>query len=218
MLENDRKLYLNTSADDPLAPPSEKDILLRLAQAGRAKGRDLLDRYEKLEAKGSDDRDLKHPYDTSVDYCLKASSRGVKVFDAEIRLIRAHVDAAKEIWTVAVSKSMRKQELTTPSAKSKRKPFKKDKQDDASWAAARAYAQPIADICLTPNVEEVKASFAYTLNHNFAFSVAFEELCRIKARASPGGHAPNLRIFDEAKNFSSSFLRVLNRCEDEQRA
>ncbi len=56
----------------------------------------------------------------------------------------------------------------------KRKSFKKTDGDDLSLASARAYAQPIDNICLTPNLEEVKASYAYKIKQSFGFSVAFK--------------------------------------------
>lgn len=215
LLQIDLKRYGNTSAAN-LEAPRSKDILDILRKAGQRKGGELLKRYESIEAKASQDKDLSLPYDTAIDYSHKAFDRGVDIFSKEIKNIRDHVDAAHKMWAKAVSSSKGAQESPTKPAKNtKRKSSKKTDGDDVSLASARAYAQPLEDLCLTPNLEEVKASYAYKISQSFGFSVAFQELCRIKARASPGGHAPNLRIFDEAKSFSSSFLRALNRCEDE---
>lgn len=205
---------MHTPTNSLFLPPDVKDILLRLTEAGNAKGRELLHRYGNLDTKESVDKDLKHPYEAFVNYCLDSISHGVKVFNSEIERIRDHVNAAYDIWLLAMSKIMNEQGFPNAAPGAKSKSMSK-RNDNASWAAAQAYAQPIADIRLTPNVEEVKASYAYKRSPNFAFSVAFEELCCIKARASPGGRAPNLRIFDEAKTFSSSFMRALNRREDE---
>ena len=213
LLQIDLKRYGNTSSAN-LERSDSKDILDVLKKAGQQKGDELLRRYESIESQTSEDKDLSLPYDTAIDYAHKASDRGVDIFSKEIKFIRDHVDAAHKMWRKAVSKSAQ-ESPTTPTTNTKRKSSKKTDGDDLSLASARAYAQPLEDICLTPNLEEVKASYAYKISRSFGFSVAFQELCRIKARASPGGHAPNLRIFDEAKSFSSSFLRALNRCEYE---
>jgi hypothetical protein len=118
----------------------------------------------------------------------------------------------------ACAKSRAKNSAQSSPTKSKKKVKRKADQDDLMLPSSRAYVQPLEDIYLTPNLNQVKASYAYKLSSSFGFSVAFQELCSIKASNSPNGHAPNLRIFDEAKTFSASFLRALNRCEDEFRA
>ena len=82
-------------------------------------------------------------------------------------------------------------------------------------ASARAYAKPIHNIILTRDVEQVKASYAYQELPKFAFSVAFRELCHIKALASSDGIVPSIRIFDEGRTFSASFLRSLALCDKE---
>lgn len=131
-------------------------------------------------------------------------------FTDELDLIRKHVDLANITFKKAISKK----DQDSPSKSKKGFQIKSD-QEDLTLKAAREYAEPIENILLTRNVEEVKASYAYRLNINFAFSVAFNELCLIKARASPEGIAPSLRIFDEGKSFTPSFLRTLLSCENE---
>lgn len=57
-------------------------------------------------------------------------------------------------------------------------------------------------------VEEIKASYAYSRKEEFGFEVAFVTLCTIKARAMRGGIAPSCRTFDELKTISNSAARA----------
>jgi hypothetical protein len=210
----DRKAY-SSWARQSLHPDSFLDILTRLKVAGKNKGEELLGQHREAGSNLDDycrsDNDLAAPYKAAVDHALQVLTvTKSKDFTDELEMIRKHVDRAKKTFDTATFKKERQ-----PSVKS-RKGFRiKSDQEDVTLKASREYADPIENILLIRNVEEVKASYAYRLNFNFAFSVAFSQLCLIKACASPGGITPSLRIFDEGKTLTPSFLRALPRCENE---
>ncbi|KAF8215655.1 RNA dependent RNA polymerase-domain-containing protein [Mycena galopus ATCC 62051] len=79
-------------------------------------------------------------------------------------------------------------------------------------AAQEKFAEPIPNVQFisAEEVERVKASYAYSLgsSDDFGFVIAFGTLCAIKARAAPGGMAPNCRLFDELKTISGPAARA----------
>ena len=187
------------------------DILTQLKKAGEEKGAELLAQHREAGSEVErSDNDLKAPYCDAVDHALevfRVTKR--KDFCDELDLIRRHVDLAKVTYDRAVFKK----DHQSPSKFKKSFRVKSD-QEDLTLKASREYAEPIPNILLTRNVEDVKASYAYIRNVNFGFSVAFTRLCLIKALASSEGIAPTLRIFDEGKSITPAFLRAL-RCENE---
>ncbi|KAF8971781.1 RNA dependent RNA polymerase-domain-containing protein [Flammula alnicola] len=222
MLELHLKMFGNRSPQTGSHSCSSKDILEILTVAGQKKGQELLERYEKKELKHRDaDIDLRRPYDAAMDYALQAWKLKMPAFNDEMQRIRKHVEVAKELFGVACAASRSSSESPSKSRARRKQWVPKADQEDLMLACARAYAKPLDNIILTRDIERVKASYAYVLSRDrgsdresFAFAVAFQELCHIKAMASGGGHAPSLRIFDEGKSFSSSFLRALKLCED----
>lgn len=209
ILDKDRKTYWTQLPFD-----NKSFILEGLKVAGRKKGEELLGQHReagsKLHKYKNPDSDLEAPYNTAAAHALEVFTvTKKKDFTDELALIRKHVDHAKKSFDTA---TFRKEHQ--PSPKSKRGLQIKSDQD-VTLKAAQEYADPIKNILLIRNVEEVKASYACMLNINFAFSVAFNQLCLIKAVAASEGIAPSRRIFDEGKTFNPSFLRALPRCENE---
>lgn len=214
ILDKDRKAY-SSWAQQPPNSESLPDILKQLKVAGEKKGEELLGQYREAGSKVDDykypDNDLAAPYKAAADHALKVYTVTKKRdFTDELALIRKHVDNAKKTYDTAISRKDRQ-----PSPKSQKGLRIKSDQEDVTLKAAREYADPIKNILLIRNVEEVKASYAYIIKSSFAFSVAFNELCLIKVRASAEGFAPSLRIFDEGKSFTPAFLRALPRCEND---
>lgn len=191
------------------------NILNLLEDAAQRKGQQLLERYEAQgpkDSKRSDDPDLRKPYQDATDYALTAYDQlKITAFTDEMSRIRTHVKEALKLFQEASFQSQAKQDSPTKRSRGARK--QKSDQEDPMLASARAYAEPIMDIVLTRNVEQVKASYAYRESPNFAFSVAFRELCHIKALASSDGVVPSIRIFDEGRTFSASFLRSIALCD-----
>jgi hypothetical protein len=214
ILDKDRKAY-SSWAQRPPDSESLPDILKQLKVAGEKKGEELLGQHREAGSNLDDyklpDNDLAAPYKAAAAHALEVYTLTKKKdFTDELTLIRQHVNTAKKTYDTAMSRRDRQ-----PSPKSKKGLRIKSDQEDPTLKAAREYADPIENILFIRNVEEVKASYAYIIQPNFAFSVAFNELCLIKVRASAEGFAPSLRIFDEGKSFTPAFLRALPRCENE---
>lgn len=181
----------------------EPFILRALYRAGKTEGDALLEQYDKI---GQDadrpDKDLKAPYSTFSEFALDAYTKGnFSGFSDQLKLVRDHVMKARE----AFNEGCRKSREGSPKKKQKRP---KD-QKDPMLVASQMFAEAVDGVFSIPNIDEVKASYAYHESPTFAFAVAFRELCLIKARASPGGIAPSIRAFDESKTVLTSYLRAV---------
>ena len=191
-----------------------RNILATLKSAGQKKGIELQKKYSNLgriDKWASTDDALLAPALNARMTCRKYTARGFKDYADEFSKIEDHVErASKEFWKTMHTYQSQKKSSPSPVKKSR-----KEKQEDLFLQSAKMFAEPIPGIELIQNVEEVKASCAYGMGPNFAFHVAFRRLCLIKAESKPGGLVPSLRIFDEAKKVSSSFLRALEWADED---
>ena len=186
---------------------SKPFILHTLVRAGKSEGDKLLQEYDNIgQSVDRLDKDLKAPYDNCANFVLNAYENGFPIFTEQLGLVRKHVEKAQEAYKKASGKSKER----SPQKKPKRRQDQKDPMANAS----RMFAEEVENVNLIPNIKEVKASYAYHLAPKFAFEMAFQDLCLIKARASPGGIAPSTRNFDEAKTVSSKYLRAVARVDD----
>ena len=210
VLQRDLRRFGNKSSNGA-ASVAPNDIIGRLKAAGTAKGQELVQRYDEKKARVPQDKELLLAYNFASKYALDAHAQQITIFHEELDKIRAHVKAAYQIFLASCKEYRDKKSQQSPA-----KAGKKGKQNDIMIPCARAYAEPIqGKIILTRDLEQVKASYAYQLSEPFAFSVAFNELCHMKATAASGGHAPTIRIFDEAKTLSSAFLKALSRSDED---
>ena len=212
ILEKDLRAYGFSALkiQTPRGSESLLDILTQLKKAGQETGDELLKQHRDagtdLDQPQRPDKDLAAPYEAASKHANKVFSvTKSKAFTDELELIRRHVDLAKDMFIAAACKKNQ-----SPLSQSKKGTRTKSDQEDVMAKATREYAKPIENVLLIRDVEEVKASYAYLCNIKFAFTVAFNQLCLIKARASSEGIAPSLRIFDEGKSFNPSFLRALS--------
>lgn len=196
-------------------------VLDELLSAGDKIRENLLCLYDTISDKISQkvviDHDLRQPYKQAK---MKTTSLDLlpvvrEVLSAELTLIEHHVERAHDQFMQAVAKSNKKQSVMYEGAK-KKLSERKAASDNAFLAPAAYFASTIPDIHLTSpgDVEKIKASYAYTLasSSNFPFSVAFKDLCRIKADAT--GSAPISRKFDEVKSIPASGRRLFARDEE----
>ncbi|KAJ6601026.1 RNA dependent RNA polymerase-domain-containing protein [Mycena vulgaris] len=186
-----------TGTRDITLPPF---ILQALSEAGKAKGDTLLRAHDSASGKLSEafkdipkDVDLLKPYTTA-----KAKSSGASgwcaIYKSELAAIEQHIEGVKKLYNAMFAiPTERKAERTA-----------------AALQMHTTFAQPILKIEMLDAivVEELKASYAYSLKEEFGFTVAFITLCVIKARATPGGIAPNGRQFDELKAISGAASRA----------
>ena len=189
---------------------SKPFILHSLRRAGKFEGDKLLQEYDKI---GQDldrpDKALLAPYDEWASFVNKVFDVGIPQFSEQLRLIRDHVGEAHKKYLNACGK-------TSKEGSSKKKKKRRQEPKDTMLAASIKFAEEVQDVDLIPkmNIGEVKASYAYKLSPSFAFAVAFNDLCTIKARASRGGIAPSTRAFDEAKTVSATYLRTVARVDN----
>jgi hypothetical protein len=180
---------------------SKPFILHALHRAGKFEGEALLREYDRLgQDSDRSDKDLKAPYNKFSTFALDAFPT-FPGFSDQLELVRKHVLKARKAWSEACHKARER----SPEKKQK---YRKD-QKDPMLVVSQMYAEKIGNVFLIPNIDEIKASYAYHESPNFAFTVAFRELCLIKACASPGGVAPTIRALDEAKTVSPSYLRAV---------
>ncbi|KAF9535602.1 RNA dependent RNA polymerase-domain-containing protein [Crepidotus variabilis] len=218
LFKKDLAKYGSSARHGSATPTS--GILALLKDAGKRKGDELLTRYQHLE--GADewlatDAALLKPIQKAASVAQTRVQRKQYDYRAELDLIARRIevvdDIYRETWKQYFAKNDKKAEMYTPSKGKSRRP-KAEKQDDLMLECARKYAEPIEGLELIQNVEELKASYTYQKKPGLAFSVAFNELCRLKASAAPGGIAPSARVFDEARSTSSSYLRALAHTEE----
>ncbi|KAF5368475.1 hypothetical protein D9758_002293 [Tetrapyrgos nigripes] len=131
----------------------------------------------------------------------KSRESSKRILEAELVRIQMHVDKAYELFVKCTKKN-------TASSSDGQAPPKRSKEDHMRAVPAQ-YSRPIACIRLTENLEEVKASYAYSKSERFGFCVAFQVLCDLKAQSVLGGRAPTTRTLDEARSVSSAARRAL---------
>jgi RNA-dependent RNA polymerase len=152
----------------------------------------------KKNADWKPDRDLTKPFKEAEKRAKEIQRQGFSGFVDELEIIKAHVVKVREAYR------------TFWASPSKRGEKKKKSPD---FACQFVEGPPEDSILLTADVAAIKASYAYYLSANFALTVAFRELCTIKAIASQ--HLPVTRSFAEAMSIGASFVRVLAERGDE---
>lgn len=209
--ESDQKLFggeVPTTSEDALESEKKPFIFHALHAAGKAAADKLLVDYDDIPGEGADakDADLKRPYTIAAEHALRVyQSSKSRILTDEMARIRDPVDNAYQAYCNALDQANREEAKRF----SKKKPKKKG--SDPMLLAAHLYAEEVTEVILIQNVKEIKASYAYHCSPAFAFSVAFQDLCLIKAQAAPGGVAPSIRSFDEAKSIPSTYTRAMAR-------
>jgi len=185
-------------------------VLEALQAAGKKFSNEMQVQYDKIcgpksqETKG-EDLDLLAPYATLL------HSDAPESILAALALVKVHVDASIKLWQLATSKSSPKTSVTfngKQSFKSRAPTIELKKQKQSLYdEVAIHFHSPIEGISWLPNLETIKASYAYQTKPTFAFSVAFRELCKIKAEAA--GLAPSTKMFDELRSSMPGAARRL---------
>ncbi|KAJ7810510.1 RNA dependent RNA polymerase-domain-containing protein [Mycena olivaceomarginata] len=186
-----------------IGPPrdsSQPFILQTLSNAGNFKRDQLLREHdlasgklpERFEEFKKDD-DLLKPY-LLVKAKSEAPAAWASFYLSELEEIKRHVDSAYKLYRQIY-------------------PLKEDKAQRATLVLSAqekfAEAIPKIEFICAQELEQAKASYAYGLKEEFGFTVAFNTLITIKARASPGGMAANCRVFDELKTISGAASRAV---------
>ncbi|KAF8899369.1 RNA dependent RNA polymerase-domain-containing protein [Infundibulicybe gibba] len=187
-------------------PPNK---LQKNFKAAQKRGKAHLNAYASLfSPKKTVDPHLAAPYELATAYATKCwDSHKFKLPCEEMTILRRRVRTLQEQWAAACAKSR-------PSATKKQSSSKAN--HTAMVAATRAFHEPLPEVSTIPNVKEILASFAFVESESFAFEVAFQDLCILKARSSSGGIAPLTRQFDECRTIPTSYLRAIARHNEDQ--
>ncbi|PFH49062.1 hypothetical protein AMATHDRAFT_64002 [Amanita thiersii Skay4041] len=220
VFDKHRNKYNNS--DDDHSRPSKDDpfILRRLIAAGQDQGDQLLREYDHSEEKypNHPDNDLLAPLRQARDKAaIFQKERKDSIFVDELTAIQRRVDNVKAEW-FKCCKNLRKEEQEPVASKRRSKKVRYTRntnQDDPMLHVSRLYAEDIPGVVFTPNLEEIKASYAFQLSRRFAFAMAFQTLCNIKARACADGFASSTRMFDELKSIGPAGLKALEASREE---
>jgi RNA-dependent RNA polymerase len=150
------------------------------------------------------DHDLIQPFTEAETRANKLKEQNCHKFSDELEAVVAHVEEVRLIYNKFWA-------LRDKLSNSTKKGGNRKEVDAGLANIARIFAEGPADFhtFMTPNLAAIKAAYAYQLSTNsaFGFSMAYRDLCTIKAIASQ--HIPTTRLFAEAMSIGSSFLRVL---------
>ena len=215
LFKTDLRRHGNSSNQNPSSNAME-DILNILKIAARKKGDELLQKYRDLGELDDwipDDVDLRRPIDDARQTAKKYAALGFEGYATELKAIDARVQESYSIYQNSWADYFSKKDQGSPTKKS----GKSSKSTDVMLECAKKFAEPIPGLDFIQNrhLEDIKASCAYVKKPSFSFQVAFRHLCLLKANASPGGLVPIIRIFDEAKKVTPSYLRALEWAEDD---
>ncbi|KAG1730698.1 RNA dependent RNA polymerase-domain-containing protein [Suillus paluster] len=183
-------------------------ILDALVDEGRRLRDDFLKRYSNLRGPSTNvaDRDphLMSPYLSASRRAMQTSHAGFPGLQNNLTLAKNHVQRAYEAWQAAVA-------LPKSASKVKGSPDPKEQQIQKS---VQSYAQrPEVLFFSEEELKTVMASYAYTMSGAFGFSVAFAELCAIKARVQ--GAVLFADRFAEVMNIPNNILRALSQAQDD---
>lgn len=137
----------------------------------------------------------------------QAGQVGHQWLQETLTAVKHHVQKAHADWQAAIA-------IPKTTSKVKGVPDHKERQIQR---AVQFFAQrPVFEGVLPFSDEElktIKASYAYWHSTTFGFSVAFAELCAIKARAQ--GSVLFADRFAEVMNISNTVLRALSQAQDD---
>jgi hypothetical protein len=179
-------------------------ILDDLVNEGNRLRNEFVQRYSSLRSSSPrvPDRDehLTSPYKSASYRATQAAHAGFKALQVNLTVTKKHVDNAYRDWQCAIA--MRSSS---------------DLKEQRIQQAVKSFAQrPLFQDTLFFSEEElktIKASYAYTTNQSFGFSVAFTELCAIKARVQGGVLFEDK--FAQVMNIPNNVLRALSQAQDD---
>lgn len=186
-------------------------ILDDLVDEGNRLRDEFVEKYSSLRSLSpralDHDTHLTSPYTSASYRATQAMLVGFQGLQVNLTVAKTHVEKAYQDWlcAIAIQKS-----VSSPRRSS-------DPKEQQILKVARYFAQrPLFEDVLFFSEEEIKtimASYAYTRNQSFGFSVAFRELCAIKARVQGG--VPFEDKFAQVMNIPNNVLRALSQAQDD---
>ncbi|TFY61557.1 hypothetical protein EVJ58_g4444 [Rhodofomes roseus] len=182
-------------------------ILDQLLTAGKALETRFLQSFETLQPTSahSFDADLSKPWADADSWATRLQEqRRYAEPRNDLQQIHRHVEKHVRLWQLAAGKS-----TATPSRTRRKRTASVAKPSDDFKLIAKSFADGPENVVFydVKTICTLKASCAYKTNPKFAFSVAFYDLCRIKAESF--GIAPQTREFADMMAVPSSVRRIL---------
>ncbi|KAG2358031.1 RNA dependent RNA polymerase-domain-containing protein [Suillus spraguei] len=183
-------------------------ILDVLVDEGRRLRDDFLKQYSVLRSSSTNttDHDLTSPYLSASHRATQASHAGLHVLQDNLNAVKVHVQRAHGNWQTAVVLQKKPSEGRGSS----------DPKSQAIQKAVQLFARRLdleVQIFSDEDLKAIMASYAYSLSSTFGFSVAFAELCAIKARAQ--GAVLFADRFAEVMCIPNHILRALSQAQDD---
>ena len=179
-LEQGRGASAKNNTEKPILKRqgSSQFILDALVEEGEKLRKEALHDYRRLKVHfGEEDQDLSKPWNAAKVKAAQAKEQGILGFAENLEDIKTHVEEAWEGYQRAVAISKGLAALDGPSSRDGA--YDKVALSFAKSPSFRGFAFFSDD-----DVQTLKASLASTKSLTFAFSVAFHDLCAIKARAA----------------------------------
>ncbi|KAG6856768.1 hypothetical protein H0H87_000946 [Tephrocybe sp. NHM501043] len=217
IFEDDQKQFGQTIPNYKSNEANTRYILHTLQRVGKETGDELLAKYDDLTRTPTEIKDnvLKQPYATAIDWAHREYDTQPnpwrKMLVDDLACIRSVVDTAYDTYREVMKElAVKNKDMSSP-VKKQTKPKNLQRKPDPKAKVHELYGRKVEGVKFFPNIEELKASYAYTLDSNFGFTVAFRRLCTMKAEYSRDGLAPITRTFDEAKTIPSNFTKTVTR-------
>jgi RNA-dependent RNA polymerase len=196
----------NTQSFDNLLPFRRKDSLDRfildvLCEHGRKIESNLLTKYNNLGKPGHSDQDIQKEFQ---------KVKEVSYLKSELSVIEKHVKHVHQSWQKVWGTRPHQNNFFSVSCSREDKRENKKDLDTALNQVRKEFAtnpEGTQTLQLLGIAEMVKASCAFSINEKFAFTVAFRDLCLIKAKAKDT-HAPMMREFADILGIPASFARL----------
>lgn len=187
-------------------------VLDELLEEGKRLGVHYLGVFERATSysrRRPQDPDLPTPWTDAKTRSGWLAERGCLDFKIALDSIEKHVKLHVIQWRRACGNSKGTADFKPPSPQKTRSSHRDDTPDQLFKDVSRSFADGPADIVCYDSraVAALRASYAYSANPKFAFSVAFYDLCKIKSAAA--GAAPYVREFVDMLAMPSSARRIL---------
>lgn len=152
-------------------------ILDALVEEGEKLRKEVLSDYRRLKVQScEEDQDLSRPWNAAKAKAAEAEMKGVPGFAENLKDIKIHVEEAWEEYQKAV--------VISKGAAVEGSSFRDGVYDKVASSFAKPPSFRGFVFFSDDDVQTLKASLASTKHLTFAFSVAFHDLCAIKARAA----------------------------------
>ncbi|KAJ7696807.1 RNA dependent RNA polymerase-domain-containing protein [Mycena rosella] len=224
--ETDRKYGANRPRclyptwDQTTARPKELELFVldSLLEAGAVTKDELIVELDAVcKIPHSVDLDIREPYARAL-AILEEPRLFASSIAQELDTLKAHVE---ELWERFKQQHGKSQYDQNPDRNRDKKGKGPSKQtDNPMLPIMRDFRQPLEGVDflrLLGNVDSIKASYAFTLAHSFAFSMAFQDICEMKRRAEMRrGPQNKVAVIEDAKNMGGAARRLFLQMGDRE--